>query len=222
MSRRILAGFCAICCFVAMGAVFFIHNHAKDAPEQKFAIEAGGLQVDGSLEGLLAESEIVVAGVVSEELPGFYTNPSGDQVSAKTGEKISNAWETDYLVKVTKVYKGEPYSTDTIWVKTLNRIGQPPQAGETYTYGSEDQEFYLQVGKACVLCLADAEELTLNMGESGYEVVWGDRGYFLAGAEGIYQSTSFEMKEVDIEREVAAADGYMGQLPGQKSTDATE
>ena len=138
MQKRIIAGLSGLLCFVVVCGILIANHALKNNSDEEITVRESSIQIDGPIEQLLDESQIIVAGVVSEELPGFYTNPKGDQISAKTGEKITNAWETDYLVKVTKVYKGEPYSTDTIRVKTWNRIGLPPLEEGKFTYESDE------------------------------------------------------------------------------------
>lgn len=207
-----------VCCVSACNTNVTSTNTPEtptDEPTGKIVIESSSVFADTSKDELLGSAQIIVLGEVFEELPGKYTNPDGEQINKTTGNKITNAWETSYKVAIKEIYKGEPYDEKTIIVKVWNRVGFPPYDEEKYVFVSDEEDFYLDVGTECILCLRYDEDNSLNTDEFGYYVACRGQGCFVAAnkdSPDIYSSTRFEIDLKTISEDIHIGDKYMAAV----------
>lgn len=150
----------------------------------KQAIQISGSKAVLTYEDFINYSEIILLGKVVRITDQYFTAPNGTEVTSD-GTLAMNAYVTEYELEITQIYKGE-YSKDTILVKTYNGESLTP---DQFLYGEDEDaavisrinDFYLEEGKECLLGLYYFERGYLKDGECGYNVTYGEQGYFTRG-----------------------------------------
>lgn len=204
-TKAIIAVVCAIFCVAGLSSCGKkeFDRLAENGSEQKDILEIRHLTVEPDYEYQLYLSDDVVLGEVIEELGSEYTNPDGTK-------DIVNAWQTKYVVRVDKSYKGFVTEGEEIEVITWNKIGISPEDEEKYEIDSDEKEFYLHKGQRGVFML--------NYDESDglYDIVFEEEGLFELketdtasikeeGSE-IYSSPSVEITLDQIPDDIKKAD----------------
>lgn len=79
---------------------FIAYNYIES--KQMKTMEVRGLIAHKEKDEIVAESEVIVRGKISDILESKWSNPD-----FKKGEEISNVLQTDLVIKTNKIYKGE-------------------------------------------------------------------------------------------------------------------
>ncbi len=153
------------------------------APAEEVPIisSSGGGSVPITKEAIYEFSTYILQGTVVEKTAEYFNNPDGSKKGAD-GTALRNVWITEYAVQIHRLFKGE-CKAEFITVRTYNGADLSPE--EFRADGAEN--FYLQVGKECVLSLYEYED------QAGYGTgknivpLYGAQSYFLpTETKGVY------------------------------------
>ena len=61
---------------------------------------------------LVDDADVILRGTVSEVKPSFWSNPNGEK-----GKDVRNIIQTDIVVNVAEIYKGESYNKESVTVR---------------------------------------------------------------------------------------------------------
>lgn len=160
--------------------------------------------VEVEYDYLLYDSDTIVKGEITEDLGGKYTNPDG------TIPELANAWETEYVLKVDEVYKGDVSEGDEIHVAKWNKIGWPVDAEKNYVIEDDLEEYYLRKGQSGVFMLEYIEN------EGKYYIMYGKDSVFELKDTGtaamneesneVYAAPRFEMTLDKLPEDIKNAD----------------
>lgn len=115
---------------------------------------------------LIGESDVIISGKVKELLPSKWSNEKGQK-----GPNARNIIQTDILVKVNEIFKGDPYDNKTIAVRIdKGQIGNYKIESEGYPDFSPSEELILFLSK-------DDSDLT-NPNENYYVLTGMEQGKF--------------------------------------------
>ena len=146
-------------------------------------IEVSGLMPEFTMTDLVCKSNIIIKGTVNINLDSKWSNKNNVR-----GKGIRNIIQTDVLIDIDKIYKGNPYNDRQIAVRLdKGQIGNTVFNSEGFSDFKEDEEVIL------FLSIDDSD--VANPDESYYVLTGMEQGKFTKSEiNNIYTSREEEIK----------------------------
>lgn len=135
---------------------------------------------------LIEDADIIISGKVIDILPSRWSNPGFEK-----GEDKRNIIQTDISIKINEIYKGQPYSTDSVNVRINKGI-----SGGTNLISDGYPDF--KMNEEVVLFLSKDDGDLANPDENYYVLTGMAQGKFLLKEPGKYISSMEEGTMIDL------------------------
>ncbi|OPZ94964.1 MAG: hypothetical protein BWY74_00128 [Firmicutes bacterium ADurb.Bin419] len=125
--KKTVTVLCCLAFIIGFASFRFIHNDK---------IIVSGQYLLKTKAELVDDSSVIIKGIVKEKLPSKWSNPNSIK-----GTNVRNTIQSDIIVDIAEVYKGEPYNRELIAVRVekgkVNNIEVVSDGYPDFTLGEE-------------------------------------------------------------------------------------